>query len=213
MTLDIYRSFSIKLENAKRFDAEDIFESAAGCSSRPDTSIGSKSPEMPKLKRRRFSGIDVLDSIENCSSLLDTSIGSKSLEELQLKRRRFSGTDITSDFSKRPKLDKLDSKKRPYFENKGSNNGSATTQFEKLDGRDEHEEVKPSPFAEQSFKLKSESVQICNICYRRPKDATFVHGKISHQICCYPCAKAIFKQHRSCPVCRRKIEKITKIFA
>ena len=54
--------------------------------------------------------------------------------------------------------------------------------------------------------------KLCNICYIRPKEATFVHGNISHQVCCYPCAKAIFNQKRTCPVCRRQIEKITKLF-
>ena len=51
---------------------------------------------------------------------------------------------------------------------------------------------------------------ICTICCVRPKDACFVHGRISHQVCCYPCAKMIFKNRGTCPVCRRKIEKITK---
>ena len=56
----------------------------------------------------------------------------------------------------------------------------------------------------------SDCVQICTMCCLRPKDATFVHGNISHQVCCYVCAKMIFKSRGTCPVCRRKIEKITK---
>ena len=51
---------------------------------------------------------------------------------------------------------------------------------------------------------------LCTFCCVRPKDACFVHGKISHQVCCYPCAKKLYKQKGTCPVCRRKIEKITK---
>jgi len=51
---------------------------------------------------------------------------------------------------------------------------------------------------------------LCTFCCVRPKDACFVHGKISHQVCCYPCAKKLFKRKGKCPVCRRKIEKITK---
>ena len=51
---------------------------------------------------------------------------------------------------------------------------------------------------------------ICTICCMRPKDASFIHGKYSHQVSCYRCAKKLYKQKQSCPVCRRKIEKITK---
>jgi rRNA maturation endonuclease Nob1 len=48
------------------------------------------------------------------------------------------------------------------------------------------------------------------VCYRRVKDASFVHGQILHQAWCYPCAKRIFKEKARCPICRRQIEKITK---
>ena len=51
---------------------------------------------------------------------------------------------------------------------------------------------------------------LCNFCLERPKNACFVHQKISHQLCCYQCAKKIYRQTGHCPVCRRKIEKITK---
>jgi len=51
---------------------------------------------------------------------------------------------------------------------------------------------------------------LCTLCCAQPKNACLVHGRISHQVCCYGCAKKLFKNHRGCPVCRRKIEKITK---
>ena len=51
---------------------------------------------------------------------------------------------------------------------------------------------------------------LCTLCCAAPKNACLVHGRISHQVCCYSCAKKLFKNHRGCPVCRRKIEKITK---
>ena len=54
------------------------------------------------------------------------------------------------------------------------------------------------------------SLPLCTFCCVRPKNASFIHGKISHQVCCYQCAKKLYKQKQSCPVCRRKIEKITK---
>jgi len=56
----------------------------------------------------------------------------------------------------------------------------------------------------------SDPASLCNTCCRRAKNASFIHGQISHQVCCYPCAKRIFKERGKCPVCRRRIEKITR---
>jgi hypothetical protein len=52
---------------------------------------------------------------------------------------------------------------------------------------------------------------MCNFCLTRDKDAGIVHGRLTHQICCYPCAKKLHKKRQPCPLCRRKIEKITRI--
>ena len=51
---------------------------------------------------------------------------------------------------------------------------------------------------------------LCTLCCAEPKNACLVHGRISHQVCCYGCARKLFKNKRPCPVCRRRIEKITK---
>ena len=51
---------------------------------------------------------------------------------------------------------------------------------------------------------------LCTLCCAQPKNACLVHGRISHQVCCYGCARKLFKNKRPCPVCRRRIEKITK---
>jgi E3 ubiquitin-protein ligase Mdm2 len=51
---------------------------------------------------------------------------------------------------------------------------------------------------------------LCTLCCAQPKNACLVHGRISHQVCCYVCALKLYKNTRPCPVCRRRIEKITK---
>ena len=56
----------------------------------------------------------------------------------------------------------------------------------------------------------STPASLCTLCCLRPKDACFIHGKISHQVCCYQCAKTVFNSRGTCPVCRRRIEKITR---
>ena len=52
--------------------------------------------------------------------------------------------------------------------------------------------------------------QLCTLCCAQPKNACLIHGRISHQVCCYGCAKKLYKSRSVCPVCRRRIEKITK---
>ena len=55
--------------------------------------------------------------------------------------------------------------------------------------------------------------QLCSLCCTNPKDASLVHGKIGHQLCCYTCAKKLWRKHANCPICRRKIEKIIKVIS
>ena len=75
-------------------------------------------------------------------------------------------------------------------------------------------------FSEQSVKgivksfatvATSKPELLCNFCLSREKNAGIIHGGIIHQICCYPCAKRLYKSKQPCPMCRRKIEKISKI--
>ena len=48
----------------------------------------------------------------------------------------------------------------------------------------------------------------CMICCVKPKDASLVHGKSGHQVCCYPCGQKLKRNAKPCPVCRRQIEKV-----
>ena len=48
----------------------------------------------------------------------------------------------------------------------------------------------------------------CTFCWDKPKDAILVHGKSGHQVCCYPCGQKLKRNAKSCPVCRRQIEKV-----
>ena len=62
----------------------------------------------------------------------------------------------------------------------------------------------------QSLEVPANNGTLCNICNERPKDACFVHQKISHQYACYRCSKKQYRINPVCPVCRRKVEKITR---
>ena len=50
----------------------------------------------------------------------------------------------------------------------------------------------------------------CFVCQNKEADGCFIHGQISHQVCCYECAKKIFKAGKSCIVCNRTIAKVTR---
>lgn len=52
---------------------------------------------------------------------------------------------------------------------------------------------------------------ICNICYMRPKNGVFNHGKIGHIYCCYSCAKKLWQKSNKCPLCNVKIKFVTKM--
>jgi hypothetical protein len=52
---------------------------------------------------------------------------------------------------------------------------------------------------------------LCMFCCTNPRNASLIHGQIGHQLCCYPCAKKLWKEQARCPVCRRKVEKIVKL--
>ncbi|KAL7641058.1 UNVERIFIED_CONTAM: hypothetical protein RMT77_008195 [Armadillidium vulgare] len=56
----------------------------------------------------------------------------------------------------------------------------------------------------------ADTQDFCPLCCSRPKDASIIHGRLSHIGFCYPCAKRLYNSKSKCPVCRRKIHMITK---
>lgn len=54
------------------------------------------------------------------------------------------------------------------------------------------------------------STNNCNICYLKPKNGIFNHGKTAHVYCCYTCAKQIWSRSGKCPICNLKIRYVTK---
>lgn len=52
---------------------------------------------------------------------------------------------------------------------------------------------------------------LCNICFRMPKNGLFHHGKFSHNYCCYPCTKKLWSKSNKCPLCNTKIKSISKM--
>ena len=79
----------------------------------------------------------------------------------------------------------------------------------KQTNKNQHTENVKRNYTHHAQKKGKQGENLCNFCLSNPKNSTLIHGKTSHQICCYACSKKLFKKRKPCPICRRKIEKIT----
>lgn len=69
----------------------------------------------------------------------------------------------------------------------------------------------PASSMDSGFSSSKDDSSLCLLCCTRKKDSSLVHGKIGHQVCCYPCAKKLWRRKAECPVCRRTVERIIKL--
>ncbi|XP_078357538.1 E3 ubiquitin-protein ligase Mdm2-like isoform X2 [Oculina patagonica] len=53
---------------------------------------------------------------------------------------------------------------------------------------------------------------LCVICLTQPRNASIVHGRTGHQVCCIGCAERLKEGKKKCPVCRKKIKLVVKNF-
>jgi hypothetical protein len=72
----------------------------------------------------------------------------------------------------------------------------------------------PQPSCSKSTHNSEAGTEMCfGKCGQTNKvDGAFIHGKTGHQIFCYSCSTKLWKQNPMCPVCRRTIQKVVKIF-
>lgn len=52
----------------------------------------------------------------------------------------------------------------------------------------------------------------CMMCLTGPKNGVFVHSKVLHACCCYPCAVKIWNKRKQCPICNGKVKNVMKLF-
>lgn len=69
----------------------------------------------------------------------------------------------------------------------------------------------PAYSMDSGFSSSKDESSLCLFCVTRKKNAALVHGRIGHQVCCYPCAKKLWRKKAECPVCRRTVERIIKL--
>ncbi|XP_038236294.1 protein Mdm4 isoform X1 [Dermochelys coriacea] len=52
----------------------------------------------------------------------------------------------------------------------------------------------------------------CLLCQKRPRDGNIVHGRSAHLVACFKCAKMLKKGRLPCPVCKKQIQMVIRIF-
>lgn len=64
----------------------------------------------------------------------------------------------------------------------------------------------------QSLESIKKLLNPCFLCHHRPRDGNIVHGRTAHLVACFKCAKMLKKKRSPCPVCRKDIEMVIRIF-
>ncbi|XP_051494711.1 protein Mdm4 isoform X2 [Apus apus] len=64
----------------------------------------------------------------------------------------------------------------------------------------------------QSLESIKKLLNPCFLCHHRPRDGNIVHGRTAHLVACFRCAKMLKKKRSPCPVCRKEIELVIRIF-
>ncbi|KAG8518073.1 Protein Mdm4 [Galemys pyrenaicus] len=52
----------------------------------------------------------------------------------------------------------------------------------------------------------------CSLCERRPRDGNIIHGRTGHLVTCFHCARRLKKAGASCPICKKEIQLVIKVF-
>ncbi|XP_006834159.1 PREDICTED: protein Mdm4 isoform X3 [Chrysochloris asiatica] len=52
----------------------------------------------------------------------------------------------------------------------------------------------------------------CSICEKRPRDGNIIHGRTGHLVTCFHCARRLKKAGASCPICKKEIQLVIKVF-
>ncbi|XP_055000479.1 protein Mdm4 [Sorex araneus] len=52
----------------------------------------------------------------------------------------------------------------------------------------------------------------CSLCEKRPRDGNIIHGRTGHLVTCFHCARRLKKAGASCPICKKEIQFVIKVF-
>ena len=165
-------------------------------------------PERPKPKKRKHKQSGDSPAKSKCKRTNGISL--KSTQQI-LER---SATSVTQSSNSQVNIQLKG--QLPDSQDSGYSGEIESNSIESELSSDEEKEGKGISQIEKTFLEKGMTISssspsmLCSLCCSQPKNACLVHGRISHQVCCYGCARKLFKNKKPCPVCRRRIEKITK---
>ena len=60
--------------------------------------------------------------------------------------------------------------------------------------------------------LSADAVDSCDVCFVAPRDARFALVPCGHQRFCESCANAVHDQSRGCPLCRKPITMVLRLY-
>nr|XP_010345017.2 protein Mdm4-like [Saimiri boliviensis boliviensis] len=52
----------------------------------------------------------------------------------------------------------------------------------------------------------------CSLCEKRPRDGNIIHGRTGHLVTCFHCARRLKKAGDLCPICKKEIQLVIKVF-
>uniref|UniRef100_A0AAA9S4H8 Protein Mdm4 n=1 Tax=Bos taurus TaxID=9913 RepID=A0AAA9S4H8_BOVIN len=52
----------------------------------------------------------------------------------------------------------------------------------------------------------------CSLCEKRPRNGNIIHGRTGHLVTCFHCARRLKKAGASCPICKKEIQLVIKVF-
>ena len=77
---------------------------------------------------------------------------------------------------------------------------------------EEEQHLPPAAGFSENPKQPCSCSDLCGLCGLRPVDGAFMHGNTGHQLYCYSCSKRVWRERKKCPMCRRTIGKVVKMF-
>ncbi|NP_001082434.1 protein Mdm4 [Xenopus laevis] len=66
--------------------------------------------------------------------------------------------------------------------------------------------------AEASLLSSRPLLEPCQLCQRRQRNGSVVHGRTAHLVTCFSCACNLKKNQKGCPVCEKPIQMVVKIY-
>ncbi|KAI9091637.1 hypothetical protein K1719_028080 [Acacia pycnantha] len=100
------------------------------------------------------------------------------------------------------------SERTPLLANKNDDALSLGSSYESFTS--EEEDVTGKPLMKEGGEAENSMKHLCVICFDALRDCFFL--PCGHSAACFQCATRVIEEANPCPICRRKIKKVRKIF-